>query len=216
MKAATQPAESGSLRPYFFGSILTHCALVFVAPFLLATSHPRPLVAEDEGDVGWPEELPETAAVQPPEPETADPTPPPIEPDPTVDMADVTPPPVATPAPVTAPRVVPPPNARRPSTSAPRGSGSARPGPANPSAKPGTGGSGIHSPKPAYPYAARKFRLTGVGTVVAWTDPTGRVIRCEVRGLPGILADFTQQYVQANWRGPAGAQFSREIEYRLE
>ncbi len=74
----------------------------------------------------------------------------------------------------------------------------------------------MQSPKPGYPFQARKMRLTGSGRVTAWTDPAGRVIRCEVTGLPGMLTEYTRQFVLENWRGPAGAQFTREIEYRLE
>lgn len=217
MHAATHPAESGSLRPYLFASILSHAALIALAPFVIATSLPHPVASEDD-DGGGTWDPPPTEQT-PPEPETAavEPTPPPPEdvPDPAVDFTEVTPPPVSTPAPSIAPRVTAPKrsNATAQRTGPPNG----RPGPPNPAARgPGAGGSGVSSPKPAYPYAARKLRLTGSGTVSAWTDASGRVVRCEVSGLPGMLTEFTRAFVQDQWRGPANAKFTRQIEYRLE
>lgn len=219
MKPLTLPAEPGSLRVFFLASILTHTAIIVAVPFLFA-ANPVPVVEGDDGGPGCYLPQPEESEPPPPTPLVeADPTPTPPEPDPTPDFNDVPPPPlpvVQPPTPVP-PRIQPP---RRPVSPNPnRGLPSTRPGPSRlvgPSGLQGPANTGISSPKPAYPFHARKMRLTGSGQVRAWTDPAGRVVRCEVSGLHNILAEHTRQHVLTNWRGPAGTQFTREIEYRLE
>ncbi len=208
--AAGSPQRS--LWNFFAFSIAFHLTIVGIASSLPAIRPPPPVEAggiECQFDVDPVETLP-----TPPQP--------PNDPDPLPTPDEITASDFSTPAPPP-PVVTPPapaPSSRTPSrpasTSAPAriGRSAGQPGPAT---VPARGVAfGWSTPKPGYPYLARRARLMGIGRVEAWTDPAGRVIRCEVRGLDAMLTQHTERTVLATWRGPASAQLSREIEYRLE
>lgn len=73
------------------------------------------------------------------------------------------------------------------------------------------------TPKPSYPYQARRLRVQGSGAVRVTTDATGRVVRAEMA--PGIepnLDAATLSFARAAWMGPPNATRVVVITFVLE
>ena len=73
------------------------------------------------------------------------------------------------------------------------------------------------TPKPSYPYQARRMRVQGSGAVRVTTDASGRVVRAEMA--PGIdpwLDLATMSYARVAWMGPPNATKTIPITFALE
>ncbi len=206
--AAAKPRHTAG--PWL-ASLALHGLIIVGAIAFRVEAQPPP-----EASMEWSEVGPSDAGEPPPPEPIADQAPP--EPTPELNpIPDEFP--VPTPEP---PQVIPPPTRALPARMVTENPRAAHPGPPRRSGAslPAPGINlrpvGWSTPRPVYPFAARRLRLTGTGVVEAWTDPAGRVVRCEVRGLAPALAAATDAFVRANWRGPASTRLLREIEYRLE
>ena len=87
--------------------------------------------------------------------------------------------------------------------------------PAKPSA--GTGGGTWSTPKPAYPFQARRMRLQGSGGVRITTDAAGRVVSATMS--PSIhpqLDAAALTYARTAWKGPPNTTRVVPITFQLE
>jgi hypothetical protein len=59
------------------------------------------------------------------------------------------------------------------------------------------------TPRPGYPFQARKLNLTGSGGVRVTTDATGRVISAEMSpGIHPLLDQAAISFARSSWKGP--------------
>ena len=136
-----------------------------------------------------------------------------IEPAPQTDISDVipdpTPIPIETPRPIVAQRPAPPTKPR------PRGvSGGAR-GPAL--AAGGNSPGGWSTPKPTYPFQARRLRLQGSGGVRVTTNGMGRVVIAEMQpGIDPTLDAAATSHALLAWTGPPNRTRVVTITFLLE
>ena len=159
--------------------------------------------------------VPPEAELPPPAEEEPVPTPTDEIPDPFIDTMPppVIPPPAPRPLGPPRPAAVLPQAARLRSTAIGHpGSPAARSGP--PSA---VAGGTWSTPKPVYPFQARRLRLQGSGGVRVTTDGTGRVVSAVMS--PGVhpLLDATAlAYARTAWKGPPNTTRTVPISFVLE
>lgn len=222
------------LAACFAGAVLIEASMVGVAaiwPRQLSWKIPDQITEIDTGPVlGEPVQeliLPKEDPV--PTPEPPEPTPPPEdtpEPD--------TPPPTEEPE-MSMDTPVPTPPPKKPAFTRPAG-----PAPSNakrgdvpqngvvggvPKASKTTGTPGAarlgvrkYTPKPPYPYQARKAHLTGSGVCHVTFDASGRVSSATMTQSigSGILDSNTVSYARANWTGPPNGALDVPITYQLQ
>ncbi len=203
-------------------SVVMHGLLIAVAAAW--PTRPIPLAEQLEndpvGDILDPADTqasPPEAEPPPPPPEDPIPTPPPDEPSDAI--VDSTPPP-AEPTPVLRPpspprpaAVTPPSTRPRPAVGRPNGNPNALP--TKPSV--GTGGGTWSTPKPAYPFQARRMRLQGSGGVRVTTDATGRITSATMSPSIHPLLDATAlAYARTAWKGPPNTTRVVPITFQLE
>ena len=193
-------------------SLLIHVSFLGIAAIWRTRNLPP--AKDDEppeliADFDAPEEDPNNTPEPTPE-ETPEPTPEEM-PDTTPEMADkieeATPtPPPRPPAPKPKLTPVPPGTKRGPVPQAGVVAGTGKPG-----------GGNWSTPKPQYPYQARKLRLTGSGGVRVTTDATGRVISAEMSpSIHPILDQVALSYARSSWKGPANTTKVVPITFVLE
>ena len=193
-------------------SLLIHASFLGIAA--IWRTRIRPAAKEEEppeliADFDAPEEDPNSTPEPTPE-DTPEPTPEEM-PDNTPEMADKVEDPTPTPTPrppAAKPKLTPvPPGTKRgvvPQAGVPLGTG-----------KPGVGF--WTTPKPQYPYQARKLRLTGSGGVRVTTDATGRVISAEMSpSIHPILDQVAISYARSSWKGPPNTTKTVPITFVLE
>lgn len=60
-----------------------------------------------------------------------------------------------------------------------------------------------HTPKPGYPFQARKLKLAGQGSILVRTDGNGRVVVARmVRNIHPLLDSTVESFARAAWKGP--------------
>ncbi len=193
-------------------SLLIHAGFLGVAAIWRTRIKPPPKEEEPPeliADFDAPEEDPNNTPEPTPE-DTPEPTPEEM-PDSTPEMADVieTPTPTPPPKPPAAkPKLTPvPPGTKRgpvPQAGAPGGT-----------AAPGTGF--WSTPKPTYPYQARKLRLQGSGGVRVTTDASGRVVSATMsQSIHPILDQVAISYARSAWKGPPNTTKVVPITFVLE
>lgn len=194
-------------------SLLIHMSFLGIAS--IWRTRVKPVEKEEEppeliADFDAPEEDPNNTPEPTPE-ETPEPTPEEM-PDTTPEMADAvetpTPTPVAKP-PAAKPKLTPvPPGTKRgpaPQAGVPLGTG-----------KPTASNIPWSTPKPAYPYQARKLRLTGSGGVRITTDSSGRVVSAEMSpSIHPILDQVALSMARSSWRGPPNTTRTVPITFTL-
>lgn len=193
-------------------SLLIHFGMVGVGAIWKSRFKPVPKEEEPPeliADFDAPEEdannTPEPTPDEPPEPTPEE------MPDNTPEMADVVETPTPTPPPkppAPKPKLTPvPPGTKRgpvPQAGAPGGTG-----------KPG--GGTWSTPKPQYPYQARKLRLMGSGGVRVTTDANGRVVSAEMSpSIHPILDQVAISYARSSWKGPPNTTKVVPITFVLE
>jgi TonB family protein len=179
-------------------SLLLHVSLLGIAS-IWRTKMKGPVVEEEPPELIADFDAPEENADNTPEPTPEDtPEPTPDEPDVTPDMADEEPTP--TPTPKDKPPAPPKPKLTPVPAGTKRG--------VNPQAgAPGGVGKptsvGWITPKPGYPFQARKLHLTGSGGVRCTTDSSGRVISAEMSpGIHPMLDQAALSFARSSWKGP--------------
>ena len=129
------------------------------------------------------------------------------EPSSTPDFAEAMPTP--TPKPVVAPRVE-----RKP---APRMRVAAPAGRGTPLVLAGNDPTGWSTPKPDYPYQARRLRRQGSGGVRVTTNGIGRVVNAEMMpGIDPLLDAVAVNFARSAWTGPPNATRIVAITFLLE
>lgn len=177
----------------------------------------RELIADFDAPELAPDETPPPTPEPTPE-ETPEPTPEPT-PDTTPEFAEETPnTPPPTPKPVTTPASKPkltpvPPGTKRgpvPQTGIVGGS-------KDPNAKPPGGAPGNWStPKPSYPFQAKKMRIQGSGGCRITTDASGRVIAAQMSpGIHPLLDSMVENYARSSWKGPPNTTRTVPITFQL-
>jgi outer membrane biosynthesis protein TonB len=73
------------------------------------------------------------------------------------------------------------------------------------------------TPKPSYPFQARKLHLTGSGGVRVTTDASGRVVSAEMSpGINPILDQAAVSFARSSWKGPPNTTKTVPITFTLE
>ncbi|MBS0657967.1 MAG: energy transducer TonB [Verrucomicrobia bacterium] len=178
----------------------------------------RELIADFDAPELAPDQTPEPTPEPTPE-ETPEPTPEPtpdVTPEFSEETPSATPTPAATPKPsAPKPKLTPvPPGTKRgpvPQTGIVGGS-------TNPNAKPpdGTKGGSWSTPKPGYPFQARKMRITGSGVCRVTTDASGRVISATMSpGIHPLIDSTVESFARSNWKGPPSTTKGVPVTYQL-
>jgi len=194
-------------------SLLLHVSLIGIAAIWRRPMRPPP-VEEEPAELIADFDAPEENADNTPEPtpeETPEPTP--EEPDTTPEMADEEPTP--TPTPKEKPPAPPKPKLTPVPAGTKRGA-VAQAGVPGGQGKPNSG-VGWVTPKPIYPFQARKMNLTGSGGVRVTTDANGRVISAEMSpGIHPLLDQAAVSFARSNWKGPPNTTRTVPITFVLQ
>jgi TonB family protein len=192
-------------------SLLVHVSLLGIASIWRTKVKPA-AVEEEPAELIADFDAPEENADNTPEPTPEDtPEPTPDEPDVTPDMADEEPTPTPT------PRDKPPAPPKPRLTPVPAGT---KRGAAPQAGVPGgvgkPGNVGWSTPKPGYPFQARKLHLVGSGGVRVTTDASGRVISAEMApGIHPMLDQAAVSFARSSWKGPPNTTRVVPITFQL-
>lgn len=75
---------------------------------------------------------------------------------------------------------------------------------------------GWNTPRPGYPFQARKMRIAGEGIVVVSTDAAGKVATARMDpGIHPLLDEAIVAYAKTSWSGPPNASQEFSISYAL-
>ena len=178
-------------------SLLVHVTLIGIAAIWRRPIRP-PVVEEEPPELIADFDAPEENADNTPEPTPEDtPEPTPEEPDVTPEIADEEPTPTPTPKDKPAP---PKPHLTPVPPGTKRGA-NPQAGVAGATGKPSS--VAWITPRPGYPFQARKLNLTGSGGVRVTTDATGRVISAEMSpSIHPLLDQAALSFARSSWKGP--------------
>jgi len=192
-------------------SLLLHVSLIGIAAIWRRPIRP-PAAEEEPAELIADFDAPEENADNTPEPtpeETPEPTP--EEPDVTPEMADEEPTP--TPTPKDKPPAPPKPKLTPVPPGTKRGA-APQAGVAGGLGKPSS--VGWSTPKPGYPFQARKLHLAGSGGVRVTTDASGRVISAEMSpSIHPLLDQAAVSFARSSWKGPPNTTRVVPITFQL-